>query len=103
MSTKKGSELLVYPSPTQKTSEAKGCARVLLSAAMSEEKTYKKGTRRERTEDKQELKKLLRKKKRKAQERQAKQAEKQKKAEQQRATGQEETVHLMDPDLGGID
>ena len=45
-------ELLVYPTPTQRASKTKSCARVLTSAesiAMSEEKAPKKrGTRRER-------------------------------------------------------
>ena len=49
-------ELLVYPTPTQKVSKMKSCARVLTSAesiAMLKEKARKKrGTRRERTKEK---------------------------------------------------
>ena len=89
-------ELLVYPTPTQKVSKTKSCARVLTSAesiAMLEEKARKKREEQEEKERKKkerELKKAAREeeKKRKAQERQAKQAEKQKKAEQKKSSGQ---------------
>ena len=90
------SELLVYPTPTQKVSKTKSCARVLTSAesiAMLEEKARKKREEQEEKERKKkerELKKATREeeKKRKAQERQAKQAEKQKKADQKKSNGQ---------------
>ena len=89
-------ELLVYPSPTQKASKTKSCARVLTSAesiAMLEEKAHKKREEQEEKEQKKkdrEAKKAAKEeeKKRKAQERQAKQAEKQKKAEQKKSSGQ---------------
>jgi len=51
-------ELPVYPTPTQKVSKAKSCARVLTSAefiALLEEKARKKrGARRERMKEKRE-------------------------------------------------
>ena len=83
------SELLVYPTPTQKVSKTKSCDRVLTSAepiAMLEEKAHKREEQKEKERKKKEreLKKAAREeeKKRKAQERQAKQADKQKKADQ---------------------
>ena len=80
-------ELLVYPTPTQKVSKTKSCARMLTSAesiAMLEEmarKKRKEQEEKERWKKERELKKAAREeeKKQKAQERQAKQAEKQKK------------------------
>ena len=89
------SELLVYPTPTQKVSKTKSCARVLTSAesiAVLEEKARKKREEQEEKERKKkerELKKDAREeeKKRKAQERQDKQAEKQKKADQNKSNG----------------
>ena len=89
-------ELLVYPTPTQKASKAKSCARVLTSAesiALLEEKARKKREEqeeKERRKRERELKKAAKEeeKKRKAQERQSKQAEKQKKAEQPKSSGQ---------------
>ena len=84
-------ELLVYPTPTQKASKTKSCARVLTSAesiAMLEEKARKKEEQEEKERKKKdrELKKAANEeeKKRKAQERQAKQAEKQKKSSGQK-------------------
>ena len=80
-------KLLIYPTPTQKISKAKSCARVLTSAestALLEDKARKKREEQEEKEQKRVKRKLLRKKKkRKAEERQAKQ-----KAEQKRANGQ---------------
>jgi len=89
-------ELLVYPTPTQKTSKNRSCCRVLTSSesiAMLEEKARKKREEQEEKERKRkdrELKKAAKEeqKRQKVQERQAKQAEKQKKAEEKRAGGQ---------------
>ena len=101
-------ELLVYPTPTQRASKTKSCARVLTSAesiTMLEEKARKKREEQEEKERKKkdrELKKAAREeeKKRKAQERQAKQAEKQaekqKKAEQKKSSGQKRNNSLCD-------
>ena len=92
-------ELLVYPTPAQKISKAKSCARVLTSAdsiALLEEKVHKKErSKRRKIEGKRrELKKAAREaeKKRKAEEKQAKQTKKQKKAEKKGTTGQKRSV-----------